>query len=340
MVLLPAAEYGSEASAVGLFNSLIGNAKLGYNISNQVMKVLFHDKELFVFPLVMVIVAAVELIMTLAVLIVGSAGYILSFGFISIVILMLVYYLIVTFTATYFLIALYIAFQSFVGGKKMGLAQALSKARPYSSLILQWTLFYTAICTVIKLIEGSMRGVIGFIIQEIASIGLWVATIFAIPVIYEEKVGPIEAVKKSGLFIINNLGKTFTGIIYFNLISFAIKAIGGLSILSAIFMGIITLSRFTVRLGGFVILRPTSLLTVGIVFFVGLAIFLIGALFNYITLHLYYLILYDYVKNNKIPEGMDESLIKSSFKYSGAPASSQSGDNKPFGGLFQSGADD
>ncbi|MCL5008043.1 MAG: hypothetical protein M1562_02225, partial [Candidatus Marsarchaeota archaeon] len=86
----------------------------------------------------------------------------------------------------------------------------------------------------------------------------------------------------------------------------------------------------SVVVSGFTILSHTSILVAGVVFLIGVAILIIGDLFTYVTLHLYYLVIYDYVKNSNLPKGMDETLIKSSIH--GTAAKKGNG-----GGLFQTG---
>lgn len=323
---------------MGFWDALFPNIKLGINISNQVIKTLFKDKELFIYPLVMAVLAfALLIIVFVPFIILGGLG----FGPLSFVVLLIVYYLITTFMATYFLFALYIAFKSFVQGKKIGMMNALGQAANYLPQIIAWTIFYTIVLTIVRLIESRVRGIAGFIVNAVIGIALFLGVTFAVPIIYEDKVGPIEAVKRSATFIINNIGKTFSGIIYFDIISFVIKIIGILFILGAIFAIILNGSGTTVTLGGFTILGNTSWYVIGGLIVIGIAIYIIGVLFNYVTLHIYYLVLYDYVKNGKVPKGMDESLIKSSIKKKATSSSGSSGGGGGlFGNLFQSSGND
>ncbi len=47
---------------MGFFNALFGNAKLGIQISNQVIKTLLKDKELFAYPVIMAMLSFVLLV--------------------------------------------------------------------------------------------------------------------------------------------------------------------------------------------------------------------------------------------------------------------------------------
>ncbi len=345
---------------MGFFGNLFGNAKLGIQISNQVIKTLLKDKELFIYPVIMALLSFVILVGIFVPFILFGG---LSYGFLSLLFILIVYYFITTLMATYFLFGMYIAFTSFVQGKKIGIGQALSQAGAYGSLILKWTLFYTALMTVVKLIESRSRGLIGSLINIAIGIGLFLGTTFAVPIIFHDKIGPIDAVKKSALFIVNNIGKTFSGIIYFDIISFIIKIIGVIFIASAIIMAFVDIAGITIGVAGFTIIGHTSAIAIAAVFIIGIAIYIVGALFNYVTLHIYYLVIYDYVTSGKAPKGMDETLIKSSIKHStGAtglqaqpPPQPQSKAKKskgkgsddgsstgptPAGGLFQSGGGD
>lgn len=325
---------------MGILEALFSNAKIGIQLSNQLVKVLLKDKGLFAYPVFMAIISFLILFVVFVPLVLFTGGAFLAFGFISIIAALILYYFITTLIATYFIFALYIAFKAFVDtGKKMPMGTALSKAGAYTGLIIQWTIVYTLIRTVIKLIE-ERGGIAGALVRIVAGIGLFLGTTFAIPVIYEEHVGPIAAIKKSATFIINNLGKTFAGIIYFDVIGFVIKMIGGLFIASAIIMLVLRLFNISVAVAGFTIIGQTSFLVMGIIALIGISIFIVGDLFTYVTLHLYYLVVYDYVRNGKVPAGMDETLIRSSVRgvAMGKGGKKGKGGNQPptFGGLFQS----
>lgn len=322
---------------MGFFDALFGNAKLGIQISNQVIKVLLKDKGLFAYPIVMAIISFILLLLIFIPFVLAGG---LTLGPLAWLIMLVIYYIVTTFFATYFLFAMYTAFKSFVAGKKMGMGEALANTGQYLGEIISWTLFYTVVATIVRVIESRSRGIVGFLIRELVAIGFFLGMTFAIPVIYEDHVGPIEAVKRSAMFIVNNIGKTFSGIIYFDVIAFAIKAIGAIFIISAVVMGILDLMGVSVMLGGFTILGHSSLLEIAGVFIFGLAIYIIGMLFNYVTLHIYYLVIYEYVKNGKAPKGMDETLIKRSIKKGAAGSAAGGQGGKPFGGLFQSGAKD
>ena len=323
---------------MGILEALFSNAQVGIQLSNQVIKVLLKDKGLFVYPVAMAILSLAILLAVFVPLVFFSGGFFLALGPIAIIFMLIVYYFIATLIATYFIFALYIAFKAYIAtGKKMPMGTALSKAGAYTGLIVQWAVAYTIIRTVIKLIEGQSRGIVEFLIQAIAGIGLFLGTTFAAPIIFEERVGPIDAIKKSASFIINNLGKTFSGIIYFDIIGFIIKAVAGIFIVASILMLFLNLFNVDIAVAGFTILGHTGYLAIGLVFLVGLAIFIIGDLFTYVTLHLYYLVVYDYVRNGKVPEGMDETLIRSSIQGSMVRKGGKGKAQPTFANLFQSG---
>ncbi|MDE1834079.1 MAG: hypothetical protein KGH64_01950 [Candidatus Micrarchaeota archaeon] len=327
---------------LGLFDAMFGNVKLGIQISNQVIRVLLKDKELFIYPVIMAILSFI-LLFVIFVPFVLLGG--LSFGTLSLFAILVIYYIVVTFMATYFLFAMYIAFKSDVNGKRIGMMSALSQASKYIGEIISWTIFYTIVIVVIRLIESQMKGILAYIVQEIAAIGLFLGMTFAVPIIFEDSVGPVEAVKRSATFIINNIGKTFSGIIYFDVIAFVIKAVGAIFMAGAFFAGIVDLFNIKIALAGFTILGHTSLALIVAIFAIGIAIYIVGMLFNYVTLHIYYLVIYDYVKNGKVPKGMDESLMKSSIATGAAPSASSLGSSggssgtggNSSGGLFDIG---
>ncbi len=325
---------------MGILEAIFSNAKIGIQLSNQLIKVVFKDKGLFAYPVLMAIVSSLILFVIFVPLVLFTGGLFLAFGPVSLLFVLIVYYFVVTLVATYFLFALYIAFKAFIDtGKKMPIGTALSKAGAYAGLIVQWTIAYTIIRTVIKLIESQSRGIMEALIQMVAGIGLFLGTTFAVPIIYEERVGPIDAIKKSATFIINNLGKTFAGIIYFDMIGFVIKAIATIFIVATACMVILNLMNINIAVGGFTILSKPGILAIGITALIGIAIFIIGDLFTYVTLHLYYLVVYDYVRNGKVPEGMDETLIRSSVQGAVVKGGKGKKAEPTFGGLFQTGGD-
>ena len=193
---------------MGFWDALPGNIGLGVQISNQVTKTLLQDKELFIYPAVMAVLSfLILLVVFIPVVLLGG----LTYGPLALVVIFLVYYLVTTFIATYFLFALYIAFKSFVQGKKIGMLAALSQASSYTSEIIGWTIFYAVVMTLVRVIESyaSRNAIIGWIVNAAIGIGLFLGMTFAIPIIFEDSVGPWEAVKRSAKFIINNIGKTF-----------------------------------------------------------------------------------------------------------------------------------
>ena len=90
------------------------------------------------------------------------------------------------------------------------------------------------------------------------------ASMFAIPVIIDNKVGPIDAIKTSAKFIFKNFGKTFGGFAYADVYSI-----------------LIILAGIALIIGGVVL--ATSVLALGVIIGVlGFGVFVFGILFSYV----------------------------------------------------------
>lgn len=101
--------------------------------------------------------------------------------------------------------AMFIAFRSVTAGNKITMSQAFSQVKPYTKLVIEWSLFYSVIIMIIRLIESRMRGISGIILGAVLSMAIGFATIFVVPVILDEKLTPIKAMKRSASFIIKTL---------------------------------------------------------------------------------------------------------------------------------------
>lgn len=268
------------------------NFSEGWEIGKAVRKLVYGDKELLIYPVIISIVALLE-----AILIFASFLFGVGTSRISLIVALFVYYLVVTFSATYLLVAMLLAFRNYTKGKKIGISEALSQASVYSTLIMEWAIFYSIILTIIRLIESQLRGALTrFLFSAVASLGLSIATVFVVPVIIDNQVGPIDAMKKSTDFFIHNIGKTVGGITYTDLYNLMF-ILGG-----AVLM-----------LLGAVLALVSPLLTVPIVI-IGLVLFVFGILSNYVTFNVFKFVIYEYFNGKPLPAGISKDLIKKSVK--------------------------
>jgi hypothetical protein len=274
------------------------NIKAGWALGKQVRKLVFSDRGLILYPILSAVVVFAEMLLIflsffLAVPFTYSQGpgatYILA---------LFIFYLVSTFTSTYILVALLLAFRAYASGKRISLGDAFSQTRRYAKLILEWAIFYSVVIMVVRLIEARL-GAIGRIIFGLAAgVAIGVATIFVVPVIIDNKVGPIHAMKQSAEFFIRNFGKTFGGLMYSDLYNLMFIA-GGIAI---IIIGALALS--------------TSAILGITVAALGLILLVFGIIMNFLTINVFKLILFDYMNGKALPSGISEDLMKQSIQKS------------------------
>jgi MFS family permease len=296
-----------------MFENFISNIKNGFKVANATRKLVFSDKELFLYPIVSAIIG-----IAFAVLVIGIGAALLLTGafagmsggqivLIAVLLLILLYFL-VYFVSTYFTIAMLIAFRSYASGskgKKIGMAEALGLTAPYTVLIIKWSIFYTIIVTIITIIAEAIRialarfGIIGNIISGVLTGGINLALAasiaFAFPIILDEKKGPIATLKSSISFIMKNFGDTFGGLLFAEIFQIVFLLIG----LGMIFLGIL--------------LYSVAVLAIALVA-IGLIVIVAGVLLRYVLFNCFKLIIYDYKTRGTLPKGFDKNLIDSSIK--------------------------
>ena len=260
------------------------NITAGWKLGGAVRKLIFEDKKLMVFPIVAAIVILVETVAIFASLFLFGAGS--SVPFIA---WLVIYYIIVYFTSTYILVAMLIAFRSFGTKTPVGFAGAFSKASGYFVQIFEWAVFESIVTMIIRVIEQRLGYVGAAIFGLAASMAMGTATAFAIPVIVDKKMGPIDTLKESTNFIIKNFGKTFGGLIYSELYSLIFIVAG----IAMVILGLFTLGLLAV---------------------LGIALVVFGAMMSYLISNVYRFVLYDYMNGGKLPKGITDDMVKSSVK--------------------------
>jgi hypothetical protein len=267
------------------------NIKRGWEIGKATRKLVFQEKNLMIYPIIsgIAVLAEILAIFIPSLLLIGTSlqyYYILP---------LFLFYFVVTFTATYILMAMFIAFRSVTAGNKITMSQAFSQVKPYTKLVIEWSLFYSVIIMIIRLIESRMRGISGIILGAVLSMAIGFATIFVVPVILDEKLTPIKAMKRSASFIIKNFGKSFGGLLYTDLYSLAIVLIGIVIGLVGIFVSTNTYVTISLLLVG------------GIILFIGIII-------NYLLSNVFKLIVYDFINHSKVPKGFSKEILSNAAK--------------------------
>ncbi|MDE1811111.1 MAG: hypothetical protein KGH66_03655 [Candidatus Micrarchaeota archaeon] len=261
------------------------NISNGWKMGSQVRRLIFKDKALFTYPILSALISVV-----VAALLFIPMFFAPSWGVATYVAVLFVYYILVTFISTYMLVAMLLSFRAYAKGQKISMSEALSQTKQYTVQIFEWAVFYSIIMMLLRALESRARGIGGLLISAFASIAISIAILFVVPVIIDQKAGPIKAIEGSVKFIKDNFGATFGGLAFselysliFTLGGIALIVIGAVSGINAVFI---------------------PLLAVGVVLFV------IGVLFGFTISNVFRLILYDYKLTGKLPEGIDASLIK------------------------------
>lgn len=277
----------------------------GFRLGSATRKLIFKDKKLLLYPVIGAIVSLAVMAVLFVLLLFGgsitafassssglSGAYSEAFGIMALFAL----YVLTTFTSTYVTMAMFMAYKSHRAGKQVTIAQSFIETKQYLKQIFEWAIFYGIVLMIIRAIEQRVGGLGGMIVGGIGSMAIAASALFVVPVIMDNKTGPIASIKLSAKMLIDHFGSTFGGMVYSELYSLGIILLG----VAVLIMGVAAISF----LGAIAIM--------GIA--LGIAIIIFGGIINYTTLNLFRLILYEYVNGKGLPEGFDEELIKNSVR--------------------------
>ncbi|MCL5092860.1 MAG: DUF6159 family protein [Candidatus Marsarchaeota archaeon] len=275
----------------------------GFRLGSATRKLIFKDKKLLLYPVIGAIVSLAVMGVLFALLVFGgsitafasgssglSGTYSEAFGIIALFAL----YVLTAFVSTYVTMAMFMAYKSHRAGKQVTIAQSFIETKQYLKQIFEWAIFYGIVLMIIRAIEQRVGGLGGMIVGGIGSMAIAASALFVVPVIMDNKTGPIASIKLSAKMLIDHFGSTFGGMVYSELYSLGIILLG----VAVLIMGVAAISF----LGAIAI--------IGIA--LGVAIIIFGGIINYTTLNLFRLILYEYVNGKGLPEGFDEEMIKNS----------------------------
>ena len=273
----------------------------GFRLGSATRKLVFKDRRLFIYPILIGIIAFAELVVLVAGSIVFSAalgaGSLLPF----IVVGGLLFYFVSSFAATYITIAMLINFRSLESGQEEGVLASLSNASQYTKLALEWSLFYATVILLLNIVESRFRGISNLTISSIGSFAISVATMFAVPIIVDRKTGPMKTIEASAETLMSHFGATFGGMAYSELLSL------GLVILGILVSYCGWLAFLGIGVAGIVIAVA------------GLCIFVFGIMLGFSLSTVFKFVLYEYANGKPLPEGFDEKMIKDSTKQKKAP---------------------
>jgi len=202
----------------------------GWALSLQSFKVLRHNRQLILFPLL----SGLSITVVLLFFVMGTiaaAGWdpdIIAFqGHFTGYIFAFLFYLINYFVVVFFNAALmYCSGQYFKGEQvsvKAGLHFAAGRIKP----IFSWALFAATVGTLLRIIQDNV-GFVGKIITAITGIVWSAATFFVVPVIAYEGLGPVDACKRSARLMREKWGESLgAGFSFFLIQLVLVLVIGG-----------------------------------------------------------------------------------------------------------------
>jgi len=273
---------------------MFSNIKTGWAMGKATRRLVFKDKKLMIFP----IISSFAVLAEILIILLPSTLFIMAYSgsiYYFILILILLYF-VITFTSIYIIMAMFIGFRAFSSGHPIGFMDAFKQVKPYTKLIMEWSLFYAVIIVGIRLLESRIRGIAGIIFGAAIAFAIGIATIFVVPVILDKKLSPIKALKESSSFILKNFGKAFGGLAYTDLYGLAI-----------ILLGIAAL------VAGFML--TSIILVAGIaIILLGIVIAAVGAIITSMLSNIFRLIIFDFVNYGKVPEGFTADMLTHAVK--------------------------
>ncbi len=267
------------------------NVVAGWKLGSAVRKIVFQDKKLLMFPILSGIVIFLEALAVFVPMLLLRSFFSLFF-----IAALFVYYIIVYFTSVYVLVAMVIAFRSFKTKEPLGVVAALSRASAYTVQIFEWAVFEAVVTMIIRLIEERLGRIGAIIFGFVATLALSAATLFAIPIIVDKKMGPISTLKESVGFIMKNFGKTFGGLAFSELYALMFILAGiGVMVVGAVLTSILPILGVAVAV-------------------LGLILFVLGGMLSYVLSNIYRFVLYDYMNGGTLPEGISKEMVDASVK--------------------------
>ena len=221
------------------------------------------------------------------------------------IVIIFITYFGLAFIATFFNVCVVYTTKVRFEGDNATFGESISFAFPKIGLIVQWSLLSASVGLLLRLLQSlaSRLGKAGQIIARIVIglIGLaWsVATIFVVPVLVYEGLGPVDAVKKSVEVLKRTWGESLIRSFGLGLIQFFI------------FLGIIGLSAGLTFLLAAV--YPVTGVLIGIG--VGVMLLLLMALVFGVATTIFNTALYIYANNGKVAAGFDEDTVKNAFQF-------------------------
>lgn len=201
----------------------------GWDLGLQSIDVIRNNKTLIFFPII-------STISTLLIFMVISAGAFAAFGFdverimntagsmedspqVMGYVILFIYYLINFTIVTFFNVALVYCARDIFNGYEVDHREGISFALSRIGNILSWAMLAATIGIILKIIEDRVGAVGAFVVGMIGA-GFTIASFFVIPVLVNEDIGPVDALKRSMSIVKEkwgeSIGASFSfGVFYF-----------------------------------------------------------------------------------------------------------------------------
>lgn len=211
--------------------SFIERFSNGWKITINSFKVLKANKQLLIFP----VLSALSMILIMGSFITAifaSVGW--DFDYFDNAdtttnyIFVFLYYLVNYFIVVFFNMALIHCTRLYFRGEEVTIAKGLQFSLSRIGTIFSWALFAATVGTLLRLLQENF-GWIGKIITGLLGIVWSIATFFVVPILAYEKLGPIDAFKRSTQMIKQKWGEGLGATFSFGLIQF-LAALGIIAI--------------------------------------------------------------------------------------------------------------
>ena len=276
--------------------------KAGWRLAKTVRQSVARNSGIFYYPIISGIVSVAVFIAIFVSLFVAiplsSGGDTILFYLGS----LFLAYILIAFISTYILLSMLIAYRAFNSGNPVTIRNSLGKAWEYRLQALEWSVFYSVLIMILRIIESRMRGIGGMVIGVMGSLMITIATFFAVPSILDNRSGPIKAIEQSVSTIRKNFGETFGGVAYVDLYTL-----------------MFTLSGVIIFMLGLVVLSSIlPLIFVASIVVVGLILIALGLILNFTYMNVLKLVLFDYINGRGLPQGFNEADINAAIKRRGS----------------------
>ena len=276
--------------------------KAGWRLAKTVRQSVARNSGIFYYPIISGIVSVAVFIAISVSLFVAiplsSGGDTILFYLGS----LFLAYILIAFISTYILLSMLIAYRAFNSGNPVTIRNSLGKAWEYRLQALEWSVFYSVLIMILRIIESRMRGIGGMVIGVMGSLMITIATFFAVPSILDNRSGPIKAIEQSVSTIRKNFGETFGGVAYVDLYTL-----------------MFTLSGVIIFMLGLVVLSSIlPLIFVASIVVVGLILIALGLILNFTYMNVLKLVIFDYINGRGLPQGFNEADINAAIKRRGS----------------------